>query len=190
MTALTSSGQLPPSHHLSTQFTSPTGGIKDSALYREYPSSVYRHGQYHDIPHRARLKSLAKNRVFYMDPADASDADAFDDFYSPIEPEGYIRHRVVPQLEFYQNRCPRVVWACGVFALQRLLTTTHAAGCLHRRPSTSPRKSPCLQPPQARIITQRFIPHTPKQFLRPHPSRPLQPHPFSRSSLSPTTSAS
>ena len=52
-----------------------------------------------------RIQSLAKNRVFYMDPADADDPNAFDDFYSPIEPESYIRHRVLSQLHFYQSRC-------------------------------------------------------------------------------------
>jgi hypothetical protein len=80
------------------------GSIKDSALYREYSPEVYRHGQYEDVPHEMRLRSMANNRVFYMDPADASDAEAFDDFYSPIEPESYIRHRVLPQLHFYQSR--------------------------------------------------------------------------------------
>ena len=81
------------------------GSIKDSALYREYPSDVYRHGQYDDVPQKERVKSLATNRVFYMDPADPDDPNAFDNFYSPIEPESYIRHRVLPMLHFYQSRC-------------------------------------------------------------------------------------
>jgi hypothetical protein len=93
--------------HPPSTFNASTGGIKDSALYREYPPMVYRHGQYQDISKENRQKSLAKNKIFYLDPSDFSDPNngsEFDDFYSPIEPESYIRHRVMPQLEFYQNR--------------------------------------------------------------------------------------
>ena len=130
------------------QITSSTGGIKDSALYREYPSKVYCHGQYEDISHQTRIKSLPKNRVFYMDPADVSDAEAFDDFYSPIEPEGYIRHRVLPQLQFYQNRCSARVHEC----LALIADDHYAAGCPNRRPSTSRRRLHCSQRLQVRFI--------------------------------------
>ena len=84
-------------------------------MYREYPADVYRHGQYEDVSQHLRLKahSVASNKVFYMDPLAANDVEAFDDFYSPIEPESYIRHRLLPQLHFYQSRCSaRVSSAC------------------------------------------------------------------------------
>jgi hypothetical protein len=114
-----------------------SGSIKDSALYREYPSQVYRHGQYDDVLHEQRVKSLAKNRVFYMDPADAEDPNAFDDFYSPIEPESYIRHRVLPQLHFYQSRCagllmPLIMMIIAVQSAAILCKARRVAGCSSR----------------------------------------------------------
>ena len=121
-------------------FTSFPGGIKDSALYREYPSHVYRHGQYQDIPHVTRLKSLPTNRVFYMDPADASDNDAFDDFYSPIEPEAYIRHRVLPQLQFYESRCIAALHGVSILNAEYCAS----AEFHRRRPNTSRRRSPLI----------------------------------------------
>ncbi len=94
-------------HRYHVLFGASLGGIKDSALYREYPAGVYRHGQYQDISEEHRLNTLAKNKIFYLDPSDpleSCETERFDDFYSPIEPESYIRHRVMPQLEFYQKR--------------------------------------------------------------------------------------
>jgi hypothetical protein len=44
------------------------------------------------------------NRIFYMDPDDINNPAEFDDFHSPIDPEGYIRHRLAPRLEFYRSR--------------------------------------------------------------------------------------
>jgi hypothetical protein len=112
MADLTLSGHAPSLFltHPPSTFNTSTGGIKDSALYREHPPMVYRHGQYQDISEENRQKSLAKNKIFYLDPSELSDTSSgskFDDFYSPIEPESYIRHRVMPQLEFYQNRFKR-----------------------------------------------------------------------------------
>ena len=72
-----------------------------------------------------------------MDPADADDPNAFDDFYSPIEPESYIRHRVLPQLHFYQSRCacslnPFIMMIITVQSATILCKARRVAGCSAR----------------------------------------------------------
>ena len=79
------------------------GGLTESSFTRQYPVSVYRHGQ----NKAASSQSFDLTKLSDDAPIDIENRAVTDNHHSPMKPSQYISARLIPMLHYYRTRVPK-----------------------------------------------------------------------------------